>query len=137
MEKKTEVPQEEPDKKESALEEEVKDDISEYDKEQLVDFRSEIQVLKAKEGGSHVQEINPDLLGNEEHRLWKFFKKYKSENWPKIRVTAFERKLNEYDARILQPLVNEKGHKDPEVKTKENFIAYLRTVVTVEGNEEK
>lgn len=120
-----------PIEKEAATEE-VKDDISEYDQEQLADFRNEIKTLKATEGGP-VQEIDPDLLGNDEHRLWKFFKKYKGEGWPKLRVSMFEGKLNEYEAQVLTPLTGEKGHNDPEVKSKDKFVVHLRAVVSAQS----
>lgn len=119
---------------EESKEEEV--DLSEYEQEQLEDFRNEIEALKAKEVDKHIQDVNTEYLGKEEHELWKFYKKFTKEGWPEIRVTEFERKLNHYSSSVLMPLANEKG-RDEEVRSKDNFQAYLRTKVIVEAHKDE
>jgi hypothetical protein len=100
-------------------------DLSEYEHEQLEDFRAEIQRKKAAGEDPHLHDVHPEDLGEDDHKLYKFFKKYKKEGWPELRVTIFEKKKKHYVNTSLHDLIEARGHKDRAVKSKNSFQAYL------------
>jgi hypothetical protein len=120
--------------------EEDDNDQGEFAQEQLEKFQGEMQHKKDAGEDPHLHDIYPEDLGNEEHTLYKFFKKYKKEGWPELRVTIFEKKLKHYVNTALHDLIDAHGHKDRAVKSKNAFQAYLENTmldITAERKENK
>ncbi len=112
-------------------------ELSEFDQEQLEDFQREVKELKDSCADPHFQDIEPSLLGPDEHKLYKFFRLYKKEGWSDLRLRMFEKKIRHYAGTILYDLVNDQGHESKEVKTKDAWQAYLLNKALTVGAEHK
>jgi len=112
-------------KTDEGVENEDESELSEYDQEKLEDFQKEMMRLKESGADPHFQHIEPLLLGPDEHKLYKYFRLYKKEGWPDLRLRIFEKKIRHYTGTILHDLIDDRGHKSKEVKTKDSFQAYL------------
>lgn len=112
----------EPKKPTESAEEEL---LTEFEQEQLEDFHTQIQHIVDQGHDSDLRGVKVEYLGDEEHRLYKLFRKFAKENWPDIRLSAFEKEIKHYRATVVDILHNEKGHNDPKFKTKNAFCAYL------------
>jgi hypothetical protein len=116
-------------------EKENESELSEFDQEQLEDFQREVKALKDSGADPHFRDIEPSLLGPDEHKLYKFFRLYKKEGWPDLRIRMFEKKIRRYSGTVLHDLVNDQGHKSKEVKTKDAWQAYLLNKALAVGAE--
>jgi len=116
---------------------ESKAEVSDFDAGKIEAFRDEIKQLKTTETDNHIQNLDVEHLGDKEMKLWKYLKKFAGEKWPKPRLSEFDSKLNQYDFEVLKPLSESKSSSDPEVKSKHNFYAFLRTKLVVASTENK
>lgn len=96
---------------------------TEYQKEKLDDFWTQFNGLKKADPNEILQKINVKLLGDDERWVWKKFKQFTHEGWPKIRIPEFKRLLSEHES-IVEKLSTKKGEADKAMSIK-FFIEYL------------
>jgi len=121
------------DKAELKTEAEVKtgDEKTKYQQKILNKFWEQFNRLKVKDSNTILQSINHEDLGEEEEKIWKKFKQFTHEGWPKIRIPEFKRLLSEHES-IIGKLNTKKGEAD-KAKSIKYFIEYLGEEVDKEN----
>lgn len=109
-------------------------DLTEYEQEQIGEFRQQFGRVKEIDPNKKLRKINVEHLGEEEHKIWKYFKKFTHEGWPKIRISEFKELLSKHEP-IIRKLSTKKGEADKAESIK-NFIEYLGEEVEKENEQE-